>query len=105
MHAGAGFDKLYNTRRRRLLASVNVMERAFSKEISNIVKHRYHVFLRPVEGSAQMTVQMLQDTWKMRVVVKIQRRLMMMSCRFWRHCITMLLSRFISSISHSFTSS
>ena len=52
-----------------------------------------------------MTVQMLQDTWKMRVVVKIQRRLMMMSCRFWRHCITMLLSRFMSSISHSLTSS
>ena len=33
------------------------------------------IFLSPVMGSAQMTVQKLQVTWKIRVVVKIQRRL------------------------------
>ena len=33
------------------------------------------IFLRPVMGRAQITVQKLQVTWKIRVVVKIQRRL------------------------------
>ena len=34
------------------------------------------IFRSPVMGSAQMTVQKLQVTWKIKVVVKIQRRLM-----------------------------
>ena len=34
------------------------------------------IFLRPVMGSAQITVQKLHVTWNIRVVVKIQRRLM-----------------------------
>ena len=34
------------------------------------------IFLSPVMGRAQITVQKLQVTWKIKVVVKIQRRLM-----------------------------
>ena len=40
---------------------------------------RPEIFLSPVAGRAQMTVQTLQETWRMRVTVKIQRRLMKMS--------------------------